>query len=108
MRLLEGAERAKIALSADTEAAVQIDNVFEECEIDDELSRDKMDELIQPLKEKLEQLLIETKRQLSEKEIELSQIDRVELLGDNTRIELFSEAIKAGFEQPQLNRTMHS
>ena len=64
MRLLEGAEIAKIALSADTEAAVQIDNVFEEYEIDDELSRDQMDELIQPLKEKLEQLLIKTKRQL--------------------------------------------
>ena len=108
LKLLNGVQKAREALSADDEAVVQIDEFCDDIDIDCKLSIGGFNAEIASINERLQDFLDKVIEDLQQKGIGKAGIHRIELLGDGTRTPLFKETIQNKFEKDNLSRTLHS
>lgn len=105
IRLLEGAEKARILLSGVPDANINLEYLYEEQDLNRNLTRDEFQKLCDPQLRRFHKLLEET--------IELSgltadQIQFVELISDATRTPIIQDIIKQVFQKQELSRTLNS
>ena len=105
--MLPEIEKARKALSADSEATINIETILDDEGIERVLEIDEFEEIIQPVKDKLSRYLSETLASL-EDSLNVSDIGIIELLGDCTRSPFILRLIEEKFERTDLRRTMHS
>ena len=97
-RLLEAVEKARIIVSGDTEARVNVDYLLDDESLDETLTEEVFKEIIAPYNQRLSQLIerfldgLQTKHSIGK-----GQIDRIELLGDCSRNSTFELTIKTVF-----------
>ena len=109
LSLLEGVEKMRKALSADNEAKLEIDSLVDEIEVDEDMTLEVFNEMIEPYTQRLRDLFASLVQELDDRfGITNEDITKVELLGDVSRTTIFQDVIKEAFEIDSLNRTMHS
>ena len=87
--MLQAAEKARKALSNDVEFVINIEELFEEENLECTLTREEFQKIIIESCKKLSSLLRDTIAKLNQIEINYTGFDVVELLGECTRIPIF-------------------
>ena len=109
LKVLEAVEKARVALSADNEARLIIEQIgAEEEDWEQDITLDEFNNTIEQQRIKLGTVLERVVEALSKQGINVADIDSVELVGDTTRTTIFMEMIKGIFEKENLSRTLHS
>ena len=85
---------------------VSVDELLNGVDFDQELTLEEFEEIIQPLRERLWNLLVKVETWLNENDHR--NIFAVELLGDCSRTNLFNTVIKEKFGAGKLKRTLNS
>lgn len=94
--MLETIEKARIILSANIEAGINIECLIEDYDMNRSLKRAEFEELIAPNILEITNLIQET---IKESGIKLSEIFSVEMVGCGTRIPAIMEASMKAFEK---------
>ena len=109
LKVLEAVEKARIALSADNEARLVIEQIgADEEDWEQDITLDEFNNTIEQQTIKLRTVLERVVVALSQQGISQADIDTVELVGDTTRTTIFMEMIKEIFDKENLSRTLHS
>lgn len=94
--MLESIEKARIILSANQEAGINIECLIEDFDMNRSLKRAEFEELIAPNIQELTNLIQET---IKDSGVKLSDIFSVEMVGCGTRIPAIMEASMKAFEK---------
>ena len=109
LKVLEAVEKARLALSADNEARLVIEQIgADEEDWEQDITLDEFNNTIEQQRIKLVTVLERVVEALSQQGISVADIDSVELVGDTTRTTIFMEMIKEIFQKENLSRTLHS
>ena len=109
LKILEEIEKARKTLGRGEDIDISIDGLIDGQDLETTLTKEEFEEESKTMIDELRKLLDETFQNLqSDHEINISDISRVELLGDCTRIQIFKDVIGKKFQNQELRRTMHS
>ena len=96
--MLETIEKARIILSANIEAGINVECLLEDNDLQRSLKRDEFEEIIQPNIASLVELLKQT---LADSGLKTSEIHSIEMMGCGTRIPIIMETALKVFEKEQ-------
>lgn len=96
-RVLAAAEKLKKVLSANTAAPINIESVMNDVDVSSQLTREELEELVQPLLKRAE---IPAKEALAMAGLSIDEIDSVELIGGTSRIPCLKNTITEVFGKP--------
>ena len=105
LRMLDQIEKNRKILSANTEVTVSIEALLEDEDLHRNLTRDELHELIQP---NIEQLKRVCEKALNESGLKDSDIERIELVGEATRMPLVKQTVEQVFNKDKHHRTINS
>jgi molecular chaperone DnaK (HSP70) len=103
--MLEWIEKARIILSANAEAGINIESLIEDYDLSWSISRTEFEEIIKPNLSNLETLMKEC---IHDSGLKTSQIHSLEMMGCGTRIPIIMDIAMKVFEKEQVQRTLHS
>ncbi|KAI3403672.1 SSE1 [Candida oxycetoniae] len=96
-RVLTAAEKLKKVLSANTQAPLNIESVMNDVDVSSSLTREELEQLVQPL---LEKLHVPVESALKEAGLKASDLDSIEVIGGSSRIPAVKDAISKVFGKP--------
>lgn len=96
-RVLAAAEKLKKVLSANTAAPINIESVMNDVDVSSQLTREELEELVQPL---LERAANPVNDALNMSGLKIEEIDSIELIGGTTRIPCLKNKITEIFGKP--------
>ena len=94
LRIMEACEKARKVLTADTEANIGVDYLLDEQDLNRNIKRDEMEEIIKPFTDRFAMVCREA---IELSKLNLADIESVELLGDCTRTPIITEILKEVF-----------
>ena len=103
--MLDTIEKARIILSANQEASINIECLIDDYDLSRSLKRQEFEEIIAPNIQQLVDLISET---IKESGLKTSEIYSVEMVGCGTRIPAIMDASMKAFDKQQIARTLHS
>lgn len=103
-RLRTACERAKRALSSNTQAIIEIDSFFDGIDFCTSISRATFEDLNDDL---FQRALETVKRSLRDAKLDKSHIDDVVLVGGSTRIPKIQQLLSSFFNGKQLNKSIN-
>lgn len=105
LRMLDSIEKTRKILSANSEAAVNIESLLEDNDLHRNITRDELEQLVQPWVDEIKRVW-----ELALKECNLkdTDIDRVELVGEATRMPIIKKVIEDIFKKDTSYRTLNS
>lgn len=103
-RLRTACERAKRALSSNTQAIIEIDSFFDGIDFCTSISRATFEDLNDDL---FQRALETVKRSLRDAKLDKSRIDDVVLVGGSTRIPKIQQLLSSFFNGKQLNKSIN-
>jgi L1 cell adhesion molecule like protein len=103
-RLRTACERAKRTLSSSTEAAVEIDSLYEGIDLHSKITRARFEELCGSL---FRNTLEPVEKALRDAKVDKSKIDEVVLVGGSTRIPKIQKLLKDFFNGKELNGSIN-
>lgn len=103
-RLRTACERAKRALSSNTQASVEIDSLYEGIDFYTSVTRARFEELNQDLFRKC---LAPVEKVLSDAKMDKKQIHEIVLVGGSTRIPKVQQMLQEFFNGKELNRSIN-
>lgn len=92
--MLEGIEKARVLLSGVPDANINLEYLYEDYDLNANLTRDTFHKLVDPLMRRLHTLLEET---IALSGLKPDQINNVELISDATRTPIVQEIIQQAF-----------
>lgn len=105
LRMLEGIEKARILLSGVPDASVNLEYLYEENDLNRNISRDELQALCDNQMRQFHKVLAEA---IEQSGLTTEQIHSVELISDATRTPIIQEIIKQVFNKQELSRTLNS
>jgi heat shock 70kDa protein 4 len=105
LRMLDQIEKTRKILSANSDAQVNIECLLEDQDLHRNLTRDELEQLIQPNIDELKKVCIEA---LEKCKIKTQDIDCVELVGEATRMPIVQRVVEEIFEKDKHQRTINS
>lgn len=96
-RVLTAAEKLKKVLSANTQAPFNIESVMNDVDVSSSLTREELEELVQPL---LAKLNVPIEAALKDAKLEAKDLDSIEVIGGSSRIPAVKDAISKVFGKP--------
>jgi heat shock protein len=96
-RVLAASEKLKKVLSANTSAPINIESVMNDVDVSSQLSRDELEELVQPLLKRAENPVNDA---LKMSGLSVEDVDSIELIGGTTRIPCLKNTITEVFGKP--------
>jgi heat shock 70kDa protein 1/2/6/8 len=103
-RLRTACERAKRTLSSSTQAAVEVDCLYEGIDFNGTLTRARFDELCSGVFQKC---MEPVERVLSDAKISKSEVDEIVLVGGSTRIPRIQKLLSDFFNGKELNKSVN-
>jgi heat shock protein 4 len=101
LRMIDAIEKQRKILSANSEAAINVDYIVEDNDLSYQLTREKLEELAGPVVERFRALLESLKAQIKE------PIHSIEIVGGGTRIPIIQRAIQEVFGT-DVSRTLNA
>lgn len=107
LRVLEGIEKQRKMLSANNDAPIIVESLFEDYDLNYTMNRQDFESLINPVIEKMKSLFLRFKveGELFGKNME---IDEVEIIGGGIRIPIIQKIIMESFNQNALAKTLNA
>lgn len=105
LRMLDQIEKTRKILSANPDAALSIECLLEDEDLNQSYTREELEELIQPNIEELKKVLVEA---LANSKLKTKDIDCIELVGEATRTPLVKKTAEEVFEKDKHQRTINS
>ena len=105
IRMLDQIQKTRKVLSANTESTINIECLLEDEDLHRNLTRDELEEMIQPSIDSLRELC---KQALADSKVKTKDIDCIELVGEATRIPLVKRTVEEVFEKDSHQRTLNS
>ncbi len=96
-RVMRASEKVKKVLSANTSAPVNIESVMNDVDAQSSLSREELEELVQPLLERVDDPV---KEALAVAGLKIDEIDSIELIGGCTRVPVLKTKLAEIFGKP--------
>lgn len=96
-RLMAGVEKLKKVLSANAQAPLNIESIMNDVDVRGMLKRDELEELVQPL---LDRVVLPLQQALDEAGLKASEIDFIECIGGCTRVPSVKERVSQFFDKP--------
>ncbi|CAK9438149.1 uncharacterized protein LODBEIA_P24430 [Lodderomyces beijingensis] len=96
-RVLTAAEKLKKVLSANTQAPFNIESVMNDVDVSSSLTREELEELVEPL---LAKLPVPIELALKEAGLKAEDLDSIEVIGGSSRIPAVKESISKVFGKP--------
>lgn len=96
LRLLNACEAAKLRLSANTEAAVNVECIMEDTDVNGKITRDEFEAMAQPLFQKLMGIIEQIREQTGN-----PTINSLELMGGGSRIPAIEALMRENFPKPE-------
>lgn len=96
-RVLAACEKLKKVLSANTTAPINIESVMNDVDVSSQLSREELEELVQPLLKRAENPVNDA---LKMSGLTTEEIDSIELIGGTSRIPCLKDTITTVFGKP--------
>lgn len=103
-RLKNACERAKRTLSSVTHARIEIDTLFDDVDLNMELTRGKFEEICMPI---FRRTIIPIDEALHIAKLDKNSIDEVVLVGGSTRIPKIQDMLKEYFNGKELNKSVN-
>jgi len=101
LRMIDAIEKQRKILSANNEAAINVDYIVEDNDLAHVLTRDKLEEIIAPVVERFRALLETLKSQIT------VPLHSIEIVGGGTRIPIIQRAIQEVFSM-EVSRTLNA
>ncbi|KAF8249776.1 heat shock protein 70 [Wilcoxina mikolae CBS 423.85] len=96
-RVASAVEKLKKVLSANAQAPINVESVMNDVDASSMLKREELEELIQPL---LDRVTVPLEEALAEAKLTKDDIDAIELVGGSTRVPSLKERISDFFGKP--------
>lgn len=104
-RLLAACEKCKTTLSANMQAGVNVECIFEEYDINGKITRDELEEMAKPL---LERAMSTVDKLMADLSFSPDQVNFVEMTGGASRIPCVGHAVAIRFGEEKIARTLIS
>jgi len=105
LRMLDQIEKTRKILSANSEGSVNIECLLEDEDLNRNITRDELEELVKP---KLDELKLVMEQALAESKLKTSKIDCIELCGEVTRMPAIQKLAEEVFHKEKHQRTINS
>ena len=105
LRMLDQIEKTRKILSANSEGSVNIECLLEDEDLNRNLTREELEELVQP---NLAELKLVMEQALAESKLKTSKIDCIELTGEVTRMPAVMRLAEEVFHKEKHQRTINS
>jgi molecular chaperone DnaK (HSP70) len=102
-RLLTACEKAKMLLSANTFASVNVECIMDDQDVNGKITREELEEKAQPL---LERAISNVAKLMDDLGMTNDQVSSVELIGGGTRIPCVERALSEMFGKEKIARTV--
>lgn len=103
--MLDTIEKTRKILSANSEAAVNVEALLEDNDLHRNITRDELEQLVQPCIDELKKVC---EQALKECNLKDTDIDRVELVGEATRMPIIKNVVEEVFKKDTSYRTLNS
>eukprot|EP01017_Pseudomicrothorax_dubius_P038516 TRINITY_DN5785_c0_g1_i1.p1 TRINITY_DN5785_c0_g1~~TRINITY_DN5785_c0_g1_i1.p1 ORF type:complete len:799 (-),score=299.01 TRINITY_DN5785_c0_g1_i1:160-2556(-) len=105
MRLLEAVEKQRKVLSANSEASVHLEYIYEDYDLDHTIARPEFEQMIRPVLERLQVLINRVVNEVGKLDLKLHS---VEIVGGVTRIPIVQKIIEDAFRVGPVSKTLNA